>query len=227
MIALFGTASLTMLASGVQAADLAVYEPLPEAPVAADYYWRGIYAGLHVGYGWGDRDWDEDGGGFDDEFQYDLDGGLAGAQIGYNWQMNSIVLGIEADAAWANIKDTVNELGGLITAEAEMKWLATVRGRVGYAFDRIMIYGTGGAAFAGVETTVDAFFGGDTASATHMGWAAGLGVEAFVTENISMKVEYLHAGFDDQDFDYSIFGSIEGHADLDVDTVKIGVNYHF
>ena len=74
--------------------------------------------------------------------------------------------------------------------------------------------------------------GSDSASATHTGWAAGVGVEAMVTEKISVKFEYLHADFGDEDYNYNLFpGSPAddtiGSADLDVDTIRIGVNFHF
>ncbi len=177
---LLGAASAAVLATAVHAADAVVYEQAPEAvEVVTGYDWSGFYAGLHAGYAWAGRDWDPDGGDDDGAFEYDMRGALAGAQIGYNWQINNFVFGVEADAAWSDARDTVSEFGGFVTAEAEMRWLATVRGRVGYAWDRFLVYGTGGAAFAGVDTEVNFLFGGgDSASATHTGWAAGLGVEA-------------------------------------------------
>jgi outer membrane immunogenic protein len=223
-------ASMLVIGGAARAAD-----PVIDVPEMHD--WSGIYAGLHAGYGWGDRDWDDDAGFFDDEaFRYDLDGAVLGAQIGYNFQVDSLVFGIEADGSWTDMRDTVVEpfFLGSTTAEAEVEGLATIRGRVGYAWDRFLVYGTGGVAFAKVGTDVDSSFfifsASDSDSASHTGWVAGVGIEGMITEHISLKAEYLHAGFGKEDFDYFdgnfIFES-EGEADLDLDIVRLGVNWHF
>ena len=199
--------------------------------------WSGIYAGVHAGYGWGDRDWDDDAGFFDDEaFRYDLDGAILGAQIGFNFQVNNLVFGIEADGSWSDAHDTVTEpffLGGT-TAKAEVEGLATIRGRVRYAWDRFLVYGTGGVAFTKVDTDVDSSFfifsASDSDKASHTGWVAGAGIEGMITEHISLKAEYLHADFGKENFEYfdgSIIFESEGKADLDMDIVRVGVNWHF
>lgn len=195
-------------------------------PVEA-FDWSGFYAGVHAGYGWGDRDWDDDAGIFPDEtFRYDLRGAVAGAQLGFNFQAESFVFGIEADGAWSDMRDTVSEFGGFITAESEVEWLATIRGRAGFAWDRFMVYGTGGVAFAEVDTDVTTIFiGSDSDSATHTGWVAGVGIEGMITERISVKAEYLHAGFGKERFNY--YTATNGRADLDIDIVRLGVNWHF
>src|SRR3990170_7650270 len=130
MMVLLG-ASMLIISSAAQAAD-----PVIDVPEMHD--WSGIYAGVHAGYGWGDRDWDDDDGDFDDEaFRYDLRGAVAGGQIGFNFQVDNFVLGIEADGAWSDMRDNVSEplFGPFhIDAEAEMEWLATVRGRAGFAW---------------------------------------------------------------------------------------------
>lgn len=224
---------MLVIGSAAQAADAVV-----DVPEMHD--WSGFYAGLHAGYGSGDRDWNDDAGFFDDEaFRYDLDGAVLGAQIGYNFQVDSLVFGIEADGSWADMHDTVVEpfLFGFAstTAVAEVEGLATIRGRVGYAWDRFLIYGTGGLAFAKVGTDVDTSIfllgtASDSDSALHTGWVAGVGVEGMITERISLKAEYLHAGFGKEDFNYFdglfLFES-EGKADLDMDIVRLGVNWHF
>jgi outer membrane immunogenic protein len=215
-------ASMLVIGSAAQAAD-----PVIDVPEMHD--WSGFYAGLHAGYGWGDRDWDDDDGDFDDDaFRYDLRGAVAGGQIGFNFQADSFVFGLEADGAWSDMRDNVAEpvFGPFhVDAEAEVDWLATVRGRAGFAWDRFMVYGTGGVAFAHVDTDVT-FFANDSESATHTGWTAGVGVEGMITERISVKAEYLHADFGKEDFNY--FGdNIEGEADLDLDIVRVGVNWHF
>jgi outer membrane immunogenic protein len=191
---------------------------------------------LNAGYGWGDRDFDEDAGLFPDEaFRYDLNGVALGAQVGFNYQSDNFVFGIEADGAWTDLDDTEEEQFIVFTtdAEAEVEWLATVRGRIGYAWDRFLVYGTGGIAFAGVDTDVTTSFiigsNSETESATHVGWTAGLGIEGMITEHVSLRVEYLHADFGKENFDYfnGSFLESNGEADLDVDIVRLGVNWYF
>ena len=233
--------------SVASAADAIVEEPVvivDDSPV-----WSGLYVGAHAGYGWANRDWNGEfiGGPVDDElYDYDMDGGLIGAQIGYNWQVENFVFGVEADAAWSDVSKTQTEtvfipfiipIPVATEVESQMDWLATVRGRVGYAWDRFLVYGTGGVAFAHVKTDVNQSIfgfpsGSDSESATHTGWAAGVGVETMVTEKISVKLEYLHADFGDETYDYNLIdlspeNDTIGSADLDVDTIRIGVNFHF
>jgi outer membrane immunogenic protein len=220
--------------------DQPIFAPVP----IAQYSWEGFYAGGFVGAGWGKRDWDGEFLGIpinDERFRYSPDGALIGATIGYNWQHGQIVYGVEADAAWARLRDGVSEtiLGSTTIAETEVSWLATVRGRVGYAFDRYLVYGTGGIAFAGVgdtDVTRTPLFGGpisDSASAVHTGWTVGFGGEAKLNDAWSLKLEYLHAQFNRRDFNYdlSVVGPAGdetiGSARLRLDTVKVGLNYRF
>ncbi|MBX3580779.1 MAG: porin family protein [Rhizobiaceae bacterium] len=115
--------------------------------------------------------------------------------------------------------------------------MATIRGRAGYAWDRFLVYGTGGVAFARVNTHADEYFlgsliGSDSASATHTGWTLGAGVEAMVTEKVSVKLEYLYADFGKKDYNYDLISGPTGDetigtADLSVNSIKLGVNFHF
>lgn len=116
--------------------------------------------GDHAGYGWGDRHWQGETFSFpidSDRFRYDPDGVLLGAQVRYNRQKDQFVFGVEADIAWVHLKDSVSEdfgsgiFGVNIAAASEVTWPATVRGRAGVTFDRVLLYGTGGIAFAGVK----------------------------------------------------------------------------
>jgi outer membrane immunogenic protein len=196
-------AALLSFTPAAFAADM----PVAQAPVdavvqevqQASFDWTGFYVGVYGGFGWGDLDVD------DGLIESDVEGGLAGGTIGYNMQTGNFVFGIEADGGWAGIEDD-DEL-------TKLNWTSTVRGRLGYAFDNFMIYGTGGAAIGGIE---DEVLGDDT----RIGWTAGGGIEASLTEHISAKVEYLFMDFGDDD----IGGS---PVDLQVHTVKGGLNYRF
>ena len=113
------------------AADLPRYQPV--APVYNPvYYWTGFYIGINGGGGWGESQWD----GIN---KFDLSGGLIGGTIGYNWQVGQIVVGAEGDIDWSGVKGTTTALCAA-GCETRNKWLATVRGRLGYAFDRFLPY---------------------------------------------------------------------------------------
>ena len=186
------------------AADMPVaQQPMDAVVQEASFDWTGFYVGVYGGFGWGDLDID------DGAIESDVEGGLAGGTVGYNMQSGNFVYGIEADGGWAGI-ESQDFLPG---EDNNLKWTSTVRGRLGYAFDNFMIYGTGGAAIGGIE---DDLLGDDT----RLGWTAGAGVEASLTEHISAKVEYLFMDFGDDDI-----GGVP--VDLQVHTVKGGLNYRF
>jgi outer membrane immunogenic protein len=120
---------------------------------------------------------------------------------------------------------------------AEVDWLASVRGRAGLAFDRFMLYGTGGVAFAEFSTDIedgDELFdddSGDDDGETEVGWVAGGGVEFLVTDNVSLGAEYLHYSFDD--IDSPTFTATAGgtpfatSGDADIDVIRGRVNVKF
>ena len=157
---LISTAALALLSGAAFAADLPVYEAPPAmvSPTPIAYNWSGFYIGAHGGYGFGS-------GAFDD-------GAVIGGQIGVNWQWNSFVLGAEGDGSWV-------DFGGTDA-------LGSVRLRGGFAIDRFLVYGTGGAGFQDFED---------------VGWVAGGGGEYAITDNISAGVEYLHYDFDGDNAD--------------------------
>ncbi|MGZ5845039.1 MAG: outer membrane protein, partial [Xanthobacteraceae bacterium] len=160
------------------AADLPRYQPVSPAynPV---YYWTGFYIGINGGGGWGESQWD----GIN---KFDLSGGLIGGTIGYNWQVGQIVVGAEGDLDWSGVKGTTTALCAA-GCETRNKWLATVRGRLGYAFDRFLPYITAGLAAGDINATRTGFPGG---SASNAGWTVGAGLEVGVVNNVSIKAEY-------------------------------------
>jgi hypothetical protein len=120
----------------------------PMAPMMAAYNWTGFYIGVNGGGGW--NTWTGTaaaaGPGIN---SFSGSGGLAGGTIGGNYQIGNVVLGLEGTYDWADINNTqVATLGlGTLTLVTKNDYVATVAGRVGYAFDRVLIYGKGGAAF--------------------------------------------------------------------------------
>src|SRR5665647_3872838 len=140
---LLATISLAALGLAGQAfaADLPSKGPVYKAePVPLLYNWTGFYVGLYGGGGWGQHDRSTTAG-FNNS--YNSSGGLIGAMAGYNWQFNNpLVVGLEGDIAWANIKGDDGGVGGTVD-QSTYRWLGSVRGRLGYAANNWLFFGTG------------------------------------------------------------------------------------
>jgi outer membrane immunogenic protein len=219
-----------MFAAGAaSAADLPRKAPAMVAPVPV-FSWTGFYLGINGGYGWGSTRGDLLDPLFGGPGQFDVDGWLAGGQIGFNYQFpgSGFVIGLEADYQWASLEGDISVLG-IVAARAELERFGTVRGRLGWAWDRFMIYGTGGWAFGGrVEASVP--FGLLVVHSRDMsGWTAGAGIEWAFAPNWSAKLEYLHIEFDREPFftGAPIFCVVACDAGLDVDIIRVGVNWRF
>ena len=211
-------ATVAILALGVVPASAADLQRRPVMPakapayIAPVYNWSGFYAGINGGGGWG-------GSEFSAPFasgSFDTSGGLVGGTLGYNWQVNQIVFGLEGDIDWSNIRGSAG-CGGT-TCETRNDWLSTVRGRFGYAFDRFLPYVTGGAAFGNVKTDIA---GIGSSNNTKTGWTVGGGVEYGLGGPWSIKAEYLYVDLGSSD---SVLGS---SADFHTNIVRAGLNYRF
>ena len=189
------------------AADLPAraYTKAPVA-VAPIYGWSGFYLGAMGGYA--------------------EKGGLAGGTIGFNWQTGGLVLGVEADGAWSNAKPNLTgaAVAGL-TFDDRVNSMGTVRGRVGYAFDQVLVYGTGGYAWMDNKVTISGIGGTFSNSQVLNGWAAGAGVEVMIAPKWSVKAEYLYRRFGNQD--YTFPQGVLTVTDPSINSVQVGVNYHF
>jgi outer membrane immunogenic protein len=235
-LALIGL-TLGFITNGAIAADLDLTEPA--APLAD---WSGFYAGLHAGWGWADLDYaiEEDSDFWQtpqfEVFSIDADGPVAGAQAGFNWQIDSFLLGLEADISWSGIDGDFRAVdlpdnGYFFNDDTEIDWLASVRARVGLLWDQVLFYATGGIAFTSVDTKVVSDWSGDiekySDSTSHTGWVAGGGLEVMVTNNITGRLEFLHYDFNDDDFFVDGGYDLEGDLDFDVNVVRAGVNVLF
>ena len=157
---------LALAGGSAVAADLApYYQPGPVYnPI---YTWTGFYVGINGGGGWGTSQWD----GLN---SFDVSGGLIGGTVGYNWQFGPAVVGAEGDIDWSGIKGTTTVLCPA-GCETRNKWLATVRGRLGFAFDRFLPYFTGGLALGDINANLPLLPGGSISNA---GWTVGAGLES-------------------------------------------------
>ncbi len=213
---LSSVAAIGLVAAGAaSAADL----PSRKGPVVAPVYapvftWTGFYVGANAGYGFGNVN----AGTFALARTVsigDIDGFVGGGQIGYNYQIGQIVLGVEADIQGADLKAS-NGFGDRIKTE----YFGTVRGRVGVAFDRFMPYITGGWAYGNVKTSIAGIGSSDTSHTG--GYAVGAGVEYAFTNNWTAKVEYLYV-----DLGEKSFRATGVKVGTDFSVVRAGLNYKF
>jgi outer membrane immunogenic protein len=209
---------LASIAGAACAADL----PAPNAPytkapamVSPAINWSGFYVGAMGGYA------SQTGG------DLNIKGGFGGGTVGYNWQFGMLVAGIEADGAFGSVRasatETVTVAGVTVsgTGTDKVDALATVRGRVGVAFDQVLLFGTGGFALANEKVSATALGITVSDSRTQTGWTVGAGVEWMFMPRWSLKAEYLHRRFDNT----TLFGMPAGT--LALNSGQVGVNFHF
>jgi outer membrane immunogenic protein len=198
-------------ASPALAADI-VTEPPPEpvVEVVSAYNWAGGYVGLQKGYGWLNGDFSVPGASASDNF----DGFLLGGFAGYNFTFDNFVLGVEGDFSY-NWNDNRYHAFGT-HGDVGTDWDGSIRGRVGYAFDRTLVYATGGWAVANgfIDTTA-----GDE-NRSFNGWTVGAGVDWAVTDNFFVRGEYRF-------IDYSERKLNGVKVDLDQSKLLFGVGYKF
>jgi outer membrane immunogenic protein len=204
--------ALTFGTGAASAADLYTPPPAPPpGPVyspAAAYNWNGSYMGLMGGYGWSSAN--IDGSSYDDN---NWQGGIFG---GYNFQVSpNWVVGLEGDAKYNGFKAT----DGAYTVKND--WDATARLRAGYTFDRFMLYGTAGLAVGNVKVSD---LTPDSQSKTKVGWTAGLGAEAALTNNLTSRIEYRYT-----DLGSSTYNDLAGTPDVGLKSsaVLVGVGMKF
>jgi outer membrane immunogenic protein len=186
------------------AADMPVKaSPLPPPPPT--FSWTGFYLGGQVGW----LRANDDGRLFNpgvpvavnSPFTFDMNSVIGGVHAGYDQQFGQWVLGIVGSYDWANL-NTSGTVGICPlfcgTGTTKVGAQGSLRGRVGFAFDRLLLYGTGGVVVAKITNTYDTTaFGGGFASieSSHTGWTAGIGVAGAVTNNLSIFAEYRHSDF--------------------------------
>jgi len=195
--------------------------PLPrptyKGPVyVAGYNWTGFYAGINGGYGFGKSNWANAGVSTGD---FNVNGPLVGGTIGYNLQTGSWVWGLEADADYSWIKGSTTTAcaGG---CETRNQWLATGRGRLGYAWDRFLPFITGGAAFGDIKMSG----AGASEDKSKLGWTAGAGLEYGFMRSWTAKLEYLYVDLGKVSCGICVPGT---DTKFNASLVRVGVNYRF
>jgi outer membrane immunogenic protein len=220
----------------------AVANSFGSAADAADVRWTGVYAGGNLGYGNADATADYALLGLPlISGSEQLSGAVYGAQLGYNYQLGRVVLGIETDIDATSQKATKTRLCATLvcglsltqSSEDSIPWLGTLRLRAGFAFDRFLIYATGGAGYGSFKSTqtLTSLLGTvtTTTSDQHAAWVAGAGVEAALSQHWSVRAEYLYFDTGHINTTYSVagIGLITEQSRLTESMMRLGVNYRF
>lgn len=228
---LLGTAALVALAvaTPAAAADLGARMPMKAPPpVAAVWNWTGFYVGANAGYGWGRARWDLLPTGVS-EGTHDPDGATVGGQIGYNWQFGGWVVGVEAQGNWADFNGSnVSLVAPLATNRTQIDAFGLFTGKVGYAFNNVLVYATGGAAVQSVDyrwSSLGVVRG--TADETRWGATVGAGLEYAFTPNISAGVQYNHMFMGRENITFAPAPNATDRIRLDSDVVTGRINYRF
>jgi len=216
---LLGGVAAIGVSSAALAADLVVYEP-EAAPVVAlsTTDWSGFYAGVHGGYGTGVLNLDpEIALDIDaDDVEEDVAGWLIGGQIGYNFQADSLLFGIQSDIAWSGIAYDEDGDGENDTID----WLGSTTGRVGFVADSFVPYLKGGIAYAGGT----GHLGDEEDSQVHVGWTVGAGVEFALADNVTLFGEYNYYDLGAATYEFTP-GTVD--VDAQLHTIKAGINFGF
>jgi outer membrane immunogenic protein len=257
----FGALALAAMTIPTAAADLERRPPPPlVAAPAVVYNWSGFYIGGNIGGKWADQDGtlflDQVVGftplglvGFGNGGNDSNGAFVGGGQVGYNWQTGAWVFGIEGDFQGTNLKREFVCCGPLAPQiffvpgdiiSVKNNWQASIRGRLGYAWDRFLVYATGGGAFANIKATValQNFFGPAalvaSESDTLTGWTVGAGFEWGLWSNWTIGLEYRFSSFDSSDFNHGnlfltpiTFAPLRSNFSLETNEVTARLNYRF
>ena len=206
------TALLIFAASPALAADVVMEAP-PE-PVATEvvtaFDWSGAYIGLQGGGSWIDGEFSVPGASENEDFN----GGFVGKFIGYNFVIDNFVIGAEGDINYNWNENSYRAAG--VRGDVGTDWSGSLRARVGYSFDRVLIYATGG--WAATNAYIDSN-AGDWDRTFH-GWTIGKGIDYAVTDNVFVRAEYRYTNYGDR-----TFGGVK--VDLDQHTATLGVAFKF
>jgi len=149
-----------------------------------------------------------------------------GLLLGYNYQIDPVVLGIEADVGWCDLDEGTSDTTRNSYSAFEVKWNSHFRTRVGYAFDSALLYVAGGLAIARVEVDdTDPGWGRD--DDTHFGWTIGCGLEYQILKNLTARLEYLYDDYGKEDYKIDGYYQYKADVDLTSHTVRFGLSYSF
>ena len=227
LLAASASAALCFIAVPAFAADAIVDVPQPPAVDVVPFIWTGVYVGAQVGYVDGGGDFDEAldviGLPLSASGVTDVDGLIGGVHLGYNYQFSSgLVLGAYVDYDFTSADlDAFFDDGTSALGSAEVDGIARGLVKAGFAYDRALFYGQGGAAYFSLASNSGEATGGD-----EFGWAVGAGADYALTDNLIIGSDYVYHRFDDFDNDDPAFSN-DPKASLALHTFRAKVAYKF
>jgi len=232
---LLSTTAFAVLSGAALAADLPSRTAPPVyTPPIPIFTWTGVYIGGDIGYAWGESNYISSIG-FRPSTAWgstNPDGVIGGAHVGYNFQAGpsfigtgNFVVGVEGDVSGSNYSKTfLSTFGDSYTTKMDVA--GSIRGRLGIAFDRALIYATGGVAFGGFTSQLRLQNGTGSWSndKTAVGWTVGGGIEYAVTNNWSVRAEYRYTDYGHID---SYYGNANYNKHDTQNSVRVGFSYKF
>jgi len=236
LLATVGSVALLGMAAPASAADMAVKAP-PPAPLPVIYNWTGFYIGGNGGWGQSRNCVDFLGAGFDfADGCRERSGGVVGGQLGYRWQFNQFVVGVEGQGDWADLSNTrVSLFDPRFSTRTKTDGIGLITGQIGYAWNASLFYVKGGAAVTGNRFSILSNLTGAelvAASATRWGGTVGVGWEYGFAPNWSAGIEYDHLFMGNSNNSFSVVNPINAaflnnRISQDVDMVTARINYRF
>ncbi len=227
------TAAVSLVAGtiGASAGDLAppapVFVPPPPAPVLFYYNWTGFYVGGNLGGAWASGTLTDSATGV--SLSDSKSGFIGGGQVGFNYQINSFVVGVEWDIDGTSLN--ASRTGALVTASANPDWVSTVAARFGLAAGSWLYYAKVGGGWVNDHATVRNNITGASLSGTNTsgGWLMGAGIEYGFAPNWSAKLEYDYLGLGTWQFNSTVFAPAADSLSVsrNIQMLKVGLNYRF
>jgi outer membrane immunogenic protein len=245
VIGLLGVAFSLGVVQAASAADM----PVKARIAVPGYNWTGFYVGLNAGGVWANSavDWTTDGSSIGPIItdtqtgSIKMSGFTGGGQLGFNHQINNLVWGLEVDFNYTGLSGSratsiPPPIGANMLSTVESRWFSSLRARLGWAHDRLLVYVTGGPAIGNVKVFdisygAPDFFG--SRNVTRVGSAVGGGFEWALNPNWSVRAEYLHVNLGRVSYDNlcsTAFGCTSGVVlshNLREDIARVGINYRF
>jgi len=207
---------------------MAVKAPPPPAP--PPFSWTGFYIGADVGGAWANGSLHDSLFGWSESTRHD--GVIGGAELGFNYQVNNFVLGLETNFDWTSLNATGPGIFiptvGTLQGSADTKWITTVAGRFGVAYNQLLFYGKAGGGWVGNTATITNLTTGASVSAsnTRTGWLLGAGLEWAFDPHWSTKIEYDYLGLESRTFTGPVLGDTFTLS-RNIQMLTVGLNYRF
>jgi outer membrane immunogenic protein len=193
----------------------------PTASQTSSPDWSGLYVGAHAGAGIAPADYRAGSGGLNIPMSIDADGAIGGVLVGYNLHYDRMLIGLEGDVSFGRIEGG-NTLAGFSDPRMQAEFIATVRARAGYLWDRVLIFATAGIGYAQAEIKETLQIGAQTTKSNgHIGFVVGGGLEWALSETVRLRTEYAYANFNRRSY---TIGPASDSLAFDIHTIRAAIS---